>query len=225
MRIAMMALVAVLSVIVVGVLTFYFKDYVRQVLALPVTRILWFLRLLIDSTPQLIFWGLLLFIFFVVVIRSLSAGNPPVVQMVGEPLQSPRRQRIAFWTNQFAQTLSGDQYSKIRLEGYLGDIAMQVLAHQYKEDPEKIRLLILQDKLELPPEIKAFVKARYRPVLETRPGFWASIWSGFQKWFSFFKNRLKQPMILSPGQSPGDEIEAVIHYLEEQLEVRDDSRD
>ena len=220
-----MALLAVLLVGIVGILTYYFKDYVRQVLALPVTRFLWFVRLLIDSTPQILFWGLLLIIFLVVSLKSLSSSKPRVVQAVAEPLQTPRRERIAFWTNQVAHALSGDQYSRVRMAGYLGDIALNLLAHQQKENPEMIRLLILQEKLNIPPEIEACVKARFRPVLEPGPGFWASIWFGLQRYFPMIKKSSKQPKVLFSSQTPGDELEAIIHYLEEQLEVRDGSRD
>jgi hypothetical protein len=158
-------------------------------------------------------------------IKSLSTSNPPETQAVAEPLQPPRRERIAFWTNQVTLALTGDQYSRIRMAEFLGDLTLQVLAHQQKADREEIRLLILGKKLDIPPEIDACVKARFRQVLEPRPGFWASIWLGFRRRFSIFKKGAKPQIILSPGHVPVDEIEAIIHYLEEQLEVHDDSRD
>jgi len=225
LRIAFIALLGVIVAGIVAILTYYFMDYVRQVMALPATRILWFVRLLIESTPQIFFWGLLLIIFLMVSIKSLSSRNLPVLSTVAEPLQPPRRERIAFWTIQIAHALSGDQYSRVRMAGYLGDIVLRLVAHQQKEDPERIRLLILQEKLEIPPEIKACVNARFRPVLEPGPGFWASIWFRLQRLFPFIMKSLKQEKVLSSGQTPGDEIEAIIHYLEEQLEVRDDRRD
>jgi hypothetical protein len=224
LRIAKIVLLIVFTVGIIGLLTYYFKDYVRQVMALPVTRIIWFLQLLIDSTPQILFWGLLLIVFLIISIRSLSASNPPVLQAVPEPLQPPRRERIAFWIIQVANTLSGDQYSRVRMAGYLGDIALHLLAHQQKEDSEKIRRLILQKKLDIPPEIEACINARLRPVMEPRPGFWISIWHRFQRLFPFINHGSTQQKPLFPGQAPGDELEAIIHYLEEQLEVRDDSR-
>jgi hypothetical protein len=225
MRIATIALWAVLFVGIAGFFTYYFMGYVRQVMAMPVTRIIWFVRLLIDSTPQVLFWGVLLIIFFVVSIKSLSSGNRPSPRAATEPLQPPRRERIAFWTNQVAHALSGDRYSRVRMEGHLGDIALHLLAYQQKEDPEKIRRLILQDKLVIPPEIEACVNARFRAVLEPEPGFWASIWLGLLRLFPFLKKRSNQPMELFSGSTPGDELEAIVHYLEEQLEVRNDSRD
>ena len=225
LRIARIALLAALTVVIAGGLTYYFKDYVRQVMAIPATRILWFVRLMIDSTPQILFWSLLLIILLVVGVKSLSSSNPPETQAVAEPLQTPRRARIAFWTHQVTLALTGDPYSRIRMAEFLGDLTLQVLAHQQKMDREEIRLLVLQEKLDIPPAIEACVKARFRQVLEPRPGFWASIGLGFRSLFPFFKKGAKQQVILFPGQVPGDEIEAVIHYLEEQLEVRDDSQD
>ena len=163
---------------------------------MPVTRILWFVRLMIYSTPQILFWSLLLIIFLVVGVKSLSTGNPPVIQAVAETLESTRRERIAFWTHQVTLALTGDQYSRIRMAEFLGDLTLQVLAHQQKADREQIRLLILQEKLDIPPEVEACVKARFRQVLELRPGFWSSIGLGFRSLFLFIKKGPKQQISL-----------------------------
>jgi len=225
LRIAILGLLASVTLGIIGFLTYYFKDYVRQVLALPVTRMWWFLRLLIDSTPQVLFWAFILILLLVISIRSLSSSKPAAELVVTAPLQPARRERIAFLKNQIALSLSGDQFSRARMAGYLGIIALNLLAHQQKEDSEKIRLLVLQDKLEIPPEIEAIVKARFRPVLEPGPGFWESIWFSIRRLFPFLKQGSKQQMVLFSGKTPGDELAAIILYLEEQLEDRHDSRD
>jgi hypothetical protein len=225
LRLARIGLLVVFLLGVVALLTFFFQDFVRQVMAVPAARFIWFVKLLIDSTPQVFFWGILVIIFLVVSIQSLSVHKTTQVQAVAEPLQPARRERIAYWTNQVAHVLSGDQYSRARIAAHLGEIALQLLAFQQKEDPEKIRLMILRDQVEIPPEISACVKARFRPVLEPGPGFWASIRLGLQRLFPFLMKNSKQPPLLFSSLAPGDELEEIIHYLEEQLEVSDGIRD
>ena len=57
------------------VLTLTVRDFVRDILALPVSRILWFVELAFESIPQAVCWSALLLMVIVIALKSFGRAR------------------------------------------------------------------------------------------------------------------------------------------------------
>ena len=73
MRKHLLPLVAILTI--AGILTFLLQDYTQDLIA-PILFLLWIGRLLLESIPQVIIWGVFVVIAFIIAGRSLLKRGP-----------------------------------------------------------------------------------------------------------------------------------------------------
>jgi hypothetical protein len=207
---------AILAIILVIALALALTDLVRNVLAGPVTRIFYFLGLLLKSTPQAIFWGMVLLFLLIVAGKSMEEVHRPVLPDFTAPVRSIKRERVAFWANQVNLALRGDHYSYTRLIEFLAGLALELDAQDERISVVEIRQRLERGELDLPLEIENYLKARANTGYVPRPGFWQRI----AERLVWLWNSLPGKKIQASGaRFTQEELEKVIQYLEDRLEV------
>jgi hypothetical protein len=156
-----MVLLAIVLVLVIG-LGWLLRDFVRDSILLPLISLGWIIWILMESIPQLVFWGLFLLIALIVAARSLLASQPVAAAAGG--MWSPRRStlsRYRFWQRGL-ESMANNTFSRERILRELQILTLQVLAEHDRIPLEEMRSRLLNGQLDLSGEEPAI-----RSLLET----------------------------------------------------------
>jgi hypothetical protein len=183
-------------------LTLALRNFARDVIVVPVLYILWLGHLLVQSIPQGVLWALLLLIALVISARSLSKGRSPAGKVREAWADCPGQ--VAAWARQIHRMTRGSYY-EWSLAQHLAKLSLAVLAYRERLTREQIKQHLQAGKLDMPPEIQAYVQAGLSPFLPNSPSL-----------LSRLVHRLRQSVRTSPLAV---DLEKVVRFLEKQLEV------
>jgi hypothetical protein len=201
-----------LSVIASLVLSFIFREQIREGLVKPVSYIAWYINLIFETVPQAILWVVLIFGGFMIAGKSLlrSAPNPP--DPVEPVYQGRSLSRYQYW-GWYIATFQLSPFSSESLARSLSRFLAEILAYQEHLTLDEVDERLRNGELDLPEEIADFLLNRrlwkYQPA--TPP-------------IIRFIDRLRRRVHL-PGINEKDRLEAnarldrVILYIEERLEL------
>jgi hypothetical protein len=181
-------------------------DEVRQVLLGPLLPFVQAGQLLSQAIPQALLWALGLLLAGAVALRSLNWRPGPAPQRSTTTGGSTGPVRA--WTHWLREQGQGGYFKK-RLAHRLGRLAVQALAPYERLTAQQARRLL--DRLDAPPEIRAYLQAGFEPEPPaTLTG-------------SRILARLKSRIRVNTQRSPLDlDPEEVVRFLETQLEVYND---
>ncbi len=210
---------AILAIGLVTALALALTDLVRNVLAGPVTHFFYFLGLLVKSTPQSLFWGMVLLFLLIVAGKSVQEVRKPAAREYTAPRQPAKRERVAFWATHVNAALKGEQYSHARLIEFLAGLALEMDAQEEHISVAEVRQRLESGELDFPPEIENYLKMRLNTGYMPRPGFWQRVKASLARWRNWLSGQTTRAT-----NAPGDrltqaELERVIQYLEDRLEV------
>ena len=151
-------LAALILAIPLGLLV---KHLVQDVLLVEVLRVVWGLRILFESLPQLPIWLLLVFLGLLVAVRSLlgrPGSGPPHVDEEGQ-----HRGQISRLAGRIRRS-AGSGYYKWHLARHLRTTVLDALAYEHRLTPEEVRRRLDSGELDAPPEVLAYLYAGLAPV-------------------------------------------------------------
>lgn len=215
-------LLAILGILLAAALTLALTDLVRNVLAVPITQLLYFLALLVKSTPQAVFWGMLLLFLLIVAGKSVQKSRRPELPEFVASIRSPKHERISSWANYINTALRGDHYSRTRLAEFLAGMVIELFAQEERVSTTEVRLQLDRGELDLPPEIENYLKARFTQDVIARPSFWQRIEDRLARFWNSFPGKNNPDPGTLPGHLTWQELERIIQYLEDRLEVEHD---
>ena len=198
-----------IGVAIVIALMLALRAFVRDVLALPVSHLLWLADLAFKSIPQFVCWMALVLMGLVIALKSLGRKKRVTISKTQSSPIVPGR--VAAWTERIELLLDG-KYSRHRFGYYIGRLILDVLSHEERLNFRDIERRIEQEQLVLPPEVHQYLMARLRPGLPRRPSFLARL-----KLLLGLENQPTSPL--------NRELDSVIRYLEEQTYGQDTSHD
>jgi hypothetical protein len=214
----------ILGIILTSLFTYLSIGFVRQEIAPTVARFLWVIDLLLKSTPQWIFWGLLVFSFLFAAGKSLSNPQKTAGIIAFESALPPlKRDRVSFWLIYVSAAIRGDARNSYGVADLLGGLVLEVLAQGLDTSTIEIRRRLLKDELDdLPSGVKSFLLDCFRIEPQSDSGFWESLKNVglrimrliLRKETFSTKNRQQKAMEA--------QLNSVIKYLEEQMEVKND---
>jgi hypothetical protein len=159
---------------------------------------------------------MVLLFFLIVAGKSVEEVHRPVPPDFVPPMRPYKHDQVASWANQVNLALRGDHYWYTRLIEFLAGLALELDAQDERISVVEIRQRLESGELELPLEVENYLKARANTGYIPRPGFWqrmeervARLWNSLPG----KKNRV------SGGRFTQEELEKVIQYLEDRLEV------
>jgi hypothetical protein len=129
---------------------------------------------------------------------------------------------VAYWAAQVNAALKGDQYAHARLIEFLAGLALELDAQEERISVVDVRQRLESGELAFPLEIENYLKARLNAGSVPYPAFWQRV----KQRLAWFWNSLSGKKTQATG-APGDqltqaELERVIQYLEDRLEVKHD---
>jgi hypothetical protein len=210
---------AILAILLATALALALTDLVRNVLAGPITRFFYFLGLLVKSTPQVIFWGMVLLFLLVVAGKSVQEVHKPEYPEFAVPLRSSKRERVAVWAAQVNLALKGDHYSQARLIEFLAGLALELDAQEERISVVEVRQRLASGDLDFPLELGNYLKARLNTGYVPRPGFWQRVEERLARFWNSFPGKKNQARGASSDRLTQKELEKIIQYLEDRLEV------
>ena len=215
-------LLAILAILLATALSLALTDLVRNVLAGPITSIFYFLGLLLKSTPQVIFWGMLLLFLLIVAGKSVQEVRKPDLPEFLTSMRSSKRERIAIWASQVNMALRGDHYSRTRLAEFLAGMVIELFAQEERISIVEVRKRIEKGELDLPPEIENYLKARFTTGYIPRPSFWQMVEERLARFWNSLPGKNNPARGALSDRLTREELENVIQYLEDRLEVKYD---
>ena len=177
------------------------QDFARDVLLVEFLRILWVMRVLFESLPQVIVWSFLLLLVLLVAVKSLFIG-PRSAQEVPDAVAEPQG-RVQLLAKQIRHA-SESEYSAWNLARSLGKLIVEVLAYRQGTTTKEIKRRMRGGTLDTPLEIQTY--------LWTGLVFRSFTYTGF---FSRLRWRLSAS---SEASSVAPSLESVVQFLEDQLE-------
>jgi hypothetical protein len=196
--------VLIVALLILVLLTLALWRFVRDVVAVPVARILWAADILFSSIPQVYYWALLLGIVIYMALKSLYIRRASD----GKRQQDENRWNpgpVEVWASRIRLVRRGE-YSKRRFAYHLGKLLLDTLAYEERLTYRDIEDRLADGTLDVPPEVRAYLNARLDPQLPSREGLLIRI----QRWLG----------LNPPKPSPLDSSpEIPVRFLEQQLEV------
>jgi len=213
-----LALLLIPLLVLAVILTIALTDFVREAIIVPISYVLWFGNLVLNSISQILLWAWLPAIALFIALRSLSTANKnKPAQIISEAeTRYPRRQRVDFWVIQIHQSYG--YFGRTRFAEHLGRLILDILAYQERSTPWQIEHRIENGDLEVPPEIRSYLHEKRRRYSEGSSGL-------YQRLRRWLKNAVA---ILIKGRSSArpalyhPDLETVVAFLEKQLEVEYD---
>jgi hypothetical protein len=209
----------ILAIGLVTALALALTDLVRNVLAVPITQTFYFMGLLLKSTPQAVFWGMVLLFLLVVAGKSLQEVRQPETPQFSTLARSSKRVQLSFWASQVNLALRGDQYSYTRLIELLAGLALELDERPGRISTVEIRQLLESGELQLPLEIENYLKARLETGYVPRPSFRKRVAERLAWFWHTISGKNSRPPGASGGRLTQAELEKIIQYLEDRLEV------
>ena len=206
-RLLLAGLVLLLAIPIMFVL----RGVAREMIVVPLLYFLWLGRLLWQSLPQALLWILFLALGLYLAAKSLSVGRDRTHRM--RPVRKPAIDEagypgsVAVWARR-VELAGRREYYRWYLAQHLGRLAQEVLAYRARLAPDQVKShqVLREDRLDVPPEIRAYFEAGQQLTPPRRVRF---------PRLSRLASRLR-----SPAESPPLDLdpERAIRFLERQLE-------
>ncbi|MBW2092060.1 MAG: hypothetical protein JRI34_08055 [Deltaproteobacteria bacterium] len=193
----MMAFLGLTSAI--ALLSLVLRDFVREGIVIPVFKIIW----VAGSLPQDFYWIFFLGVAVVIAARSLNKWSLPNFRTRGKQVRQPGQ--LEYLADLIERARHGT-YTKERLARYLGELTLDILAYQERQELEVIKRHLRSGTLNVPAEIMAYLQA-------------ALLWDS-----SYHREERKRRLKHKEPPSPLDlEPERVMEFLERKLEGYSDA--
>jgi hypothetical protein len=191
-----LALVALFSVLV-GLLALLLSGLVRELIVIPLLHLLWLIRVLFESIPQVVIWVGVLALLSIMAWNSLSKSRP---RPLARPSVAARRAPVAAWAANFERA-TRDDYARQLLAQRLGQLAFDLLASQDRQSDQTFWERLRDPALDIPPDVRAYFQAGIR-MQRSLP----TLWERWRAW-------------LTRAESEADALdldpEQVIRFLEQ----------
>ena len=139
-----------------GLLTWALQEFIGEVIVSPLLYIFWFGYLIFETIPQVVIWGLFIFLALLMSGRSLFRGLAPSRPARHRPTEN--KGRIESW-QKLIEAAQRKTYYRWQLAQPLRELTLNILAHHQHQELEQIQQRLREERLELPPEINNYLQA------------------------------------------------------------------
>ena len=146
----------VLILILAGLVTFAAEDFMDEAIITPTLYFFWLGRLILNSVPQGIIWGI--FLILAVILTWRSVFQRPKLLLRSPALTRQEPGRIEEWAR-LVHRAEQEVYYKWQLAQRLQKLTLSALAHNERVSVREIRNRLVNDHLALPPDIQAYFRA------------------------------------------------------------------
>jgi len=151
--------IAILALFLAIILTLIAKDILQDFIFMPLAYLFWIGKLIFESFDQRAIW----IAFLIVSTVSAVIFTYPIfqVRLRHKETTLDNKNRIMLWKERLEATDRGE-YLKWRLAQHLGTMIADTIAYQEGFTRDQIILRLLSGKLNLPPDIQAYLLAAHK---------------------------------------------------------------
>ena len=203
--------VAVLTVLIAALVKSTPGSFLRENIVNPLSYGFWVFGLLLSGTPQAVFWVFLLVVALVLALRSLSGSAQKPTRPEPLIINYTHRARARYWVRQLL--LSRDERARLHLKDSLSRLALDILAYQQGLTPNQYQKQLEDGQMEAPEALIPFLNVRQSMYTSRQSLSLEQV----RRWFEHTINNL--PFLSQPKPVQDAEIERLVSYLEEQMDV------
>ncbi len=210
------------GLVLASLLTLLLRDMVRESILKPLAYAWNLVLLLINGTPQALFWGIFILISFFIILKALlGSSRPPAKPELPfhEEVLAASQDRIYHWIIQVQSALHGNIYFLDRVTRSLERLVMGVVAYQERLTIKEVGDALSHREIELPIRVNVLFNGirNDEPAQEKgNQGHIERISSWFRNIAGWFDRRLLKKEPLDRFQR----LEEIVDYLETQLEIK-----
>lgn len=187
-------------------LMFLLEDFVREAIVQPLAYQVWLTRVILDALPQAVLLIAFLPLLLYIAIRSLKGRKARIWKAEPPPMAS--HGNLQTWLTRMNLVMGGS-YSRERFDHQLGQVLLQVVAHQQRLPMRGTIRRIENGTIPLPPEIEPYIRAALSA------GF-----SGKRKPFRWLLDLLRKRRTGMTAQELERHMTPALRYLEQQLRIQ-----
>jgi hypothetical protein len=207
------SLIFIAVLFIVSIICVVFWDVVRDQIIIPLYYLVWVGGLILKSISQKVFLVLLVIGCLIIGASTIKNLRLKGSQKASEKHTTAITSRYRFWSKLLSHSLSSEFFRwEFALEAR--KLIFSIFSFQEGIDPEEAELRIKRRELPVPEVVKLLVEKREISV-EAPIRNWAEIW--IQKILQLFS--IQEPR---KDQSGSKQIEEIIHFIEDRLEITHD---
>lgn len=204
--------VAAFSFVSGGILTYIFREQIRNWIIKPVSYVIWYINLVLETVPQPILWAVLILGGFIIFTRALLKSIPPPDEppLPNYSTQSFTRYQYWLW---YISTFQTSVFTNEHLGRNLSRLVVDILAFQEHLTLDEVDERVRARTLALPEEIRQLV------LTHRLPGQAPSS-RRIQRWIDRILKRKPQTTELTANPEAQNTILNIISFIEERLELQ-----
>jgi hypothetical protein len=199
---------------IIFLLTWSLLDFSRRLVVVPVSYVSWLVKNIINSTHQFFFWLALLLLVGVLIGKSFRGRYIPPPEGHTPESRSPKNSRLSFW---LIQLFYRGEITQVRFSDFIDRLMLDVLTYAYGLPVRSIEQRLETGEIVLPPEVIEYFQKRQSLVNNRNP--LQKLW---RKLTLFFRDLLPKKSASNPAAIRDFELESILTYLEDQLEIHHD---
>jgi hypothetical protein len=137
------------------------RDFIREFVVVPLLYAFWIGQIIFDAIPQAAFWSCFLGVALLLAGASLLRPGKPRSQ--SREAGTIQRGRVETWANLIRQAPQEDYY-QWRLAQPLRELILETLAYEARLSTKEMKQRLMDDQLDLPPEIRAYLQASLKSL-------------------------------------------------------------
>lgn len=206
--------VAVVLLIVTTTLLISFRAVVRELIVIPLSYWYWIISLFLESTPQIFFWVLAVFIVAIIAWRSFFQKQKRVEIAAKVPDYSPATGRVKYWANRVNLMRMGSYYQSTFNEA-LSRLALDLISYRYRLSNRQIERGLQRNTIIVPVEVRDFLLKHLFQREFSSVNYINYVYRAIRLWWitHIFPSRQRREQISSQARR-------LIQYMEEELEVK-----
>jgi hypothetical protein len=188
-------------------LMFLMENFIRDVIVTPVAYMAWVAGVVLDALPQSYLLAAIIAVAIYAAARSLSREPPPPKRH--KLTSAPPEGTAAAWYRKLELTTKG-AYSQQRIQQHIGQLILQVIAHEQRLSVREIAHRINTDEIEIPAELNVYIEAATYRGLPRAPSLLSRLKS-FIMGTSAPKNAIRTVAL---------DLDPALRYVEAQLRMK-----
>jgi len=159
-QLALTSLNAIIVLVGAVVLSLFVRDFVRQVIVVPVTYIAWLIDLVIRSIPQSAFWAVAVAVGILTAWGTLAAGRAALIlrRSATVPILTEQSDRSVFSTRlDYIARMHNSSFAREKLAFELRVLIVKLLAYRERLPETEIERKIRAGEITTPPEVHALL--------------------------------------------------------------------
>jgi len=188
-------------------LMFLMENFIRDAIVTPVAYMAWVFGVVLDALPQSYLLAAVIAVAIYTAARSLSREPPPLKRQ--RLTSAPPEGTAAAWYRKLELTTRG-AYSEQRIQQHIGQLILQVIAHEQRLPVREIAHRIESGEIEIPADLNVYIKAATYRGLPRAPSLWSRLKS-FIVGISSPKNAIRTVAL---------DLDPALRYVEAQLRMK-----